>query len=98
MDVGLFLAAIMDAGLKAGAEALASQEARLARLDQLDAIGEAFLAEYEANAPITRQRVALWKALDFLLDALHAWSKVKLVGPENDMLILEHHLRGMARL
>jgi hypothetical protein len=37
----------------------------------------------------------LWQALDFLLDALHAWTKVKLSGPDNDMLILEHHLRGM---
>jgi hypothetical protein len=92
LDVGLFLAAIMDAGLKAGGDSLASRDARMARLDQLAAIGEVFLTEYEALAPISRPRVALWEALDFLLDALHAWTKVKLAGPDNDMLILEHHL------
>lgn len=95
LDVGLFLAAIMDAGLKASDGALASRDARMARLDQMAEIGEVFLAEYEGLAPISRPRVALWEALDFLLDALHAWTKVKLVGPDNDMLILEHHLRSM---
>src|SRR6266545_3191188 len=93
MDVGMFLAAIMDAGLKAGDDAQASREARMARLDQLVAIGEVFVSEYESLAPITRQRVALWEALDFLRAALHAWTKVKPVGADNDMLILEHHLR-----
>ena len=48
-----------------------------------------------ASAPITRQRIALWEALAFLRAALHAWTKVKPVGADNDMLILEHHLRGM---
>ncbi|HEY3230438.1 MAG TPA: hypothetical protein VGJ87_14545, partial [Roseiflexaceae bacterium] len=95
LDVGLFLAAIMDAGLKAGGDSLAGRDARMARLDQLAAIGEVFLTEYEALAPISRPRVALWEALDFLLDALHAWTKVKLAGPDNDMLILEHHLSGI---
>lgn len=96
MDVGLFLAAIIDLALKAGDEdLLTSREARLARLDQARQIGEVFLSEYEALAPISRQRVALWEATDFLIDALHAWTKVKLAGPDNDMLILEHHLRSM---
>jgi hypothetical protein len=95
LDVGLFLAAIMDSGLKVGEDSLTTREARLARLDQLRAIGEIFLAEYETHAPITRQRVALWEAIDFLLDALHAWTKAKPAGPDNDLLILEHHLRGM---
>jgi phosphotransferase family enzyme len=95
MDIGLFLAAIMDSGIKAGDEVLDSREARLARLDQLRAIGEVFLAEYESLAPVSRQRVALWEAIDFLLDALHAWTKAKPAGPDNDLLILEHHLRGM---
>ena len=95
LDVGLFLAAIMDAGLKAGSDSLVSRNARMARLDELAGIGEVFLAEYERLAPISRPRVALWQALDFLLDALHTWTKVKLSGPDNDMLILEHHLRSM---
>jgi len=95
MDVGLFLTDIMDAGLNAGADRLVSREARLARLDQVAAIGEVFLSEYESLAPITRQRVALWEALEFLRDALHTWTKVKPLGSDNGMLILEHHLRGM---
>ncbi|MFL5803281.1 MAG: hypothetical protein ACJ8CR_16270, partial [Roseiflexaceae bacterium] len=86
---------IMNAGLNAGVDVLTSREARLARLDQMVAIGEVFLSEYESLAPITRQRVALWEAMEFLRDALHTWTKAKPTGADNDMLILEHHLRGM---
>ena len=97
MDVGLFIAAIMDLALKAGDDsALATREARLARLDQAHMIGEVFLTQYEALAPISRPRVALWEAIDFLIDALHSWMRAKPAGPDNDLLILEHHLRGMA--
>jgi hypothetical protein len=38
---------------------------------RLDLIGEVFLAEYEKQAPISRQRVALWEAWSYLRNALH---------------------------
>lgn len=95
MDIGMFLAALSDLGLKAGEDALPDRAARMARLDQIDALGQVFVDAYAALAPISRPRVALWQAIDFFSDALHCWTKVKLVGPENDMLILEHHMRGM---
>ncbi|HET9223292.1 MAG TPA: phosphotransferase, partial [Roseiflexaceae bacterium] len=64
LDVGLFCSAIRDTGM--GDLDDADREARLARLAQLDAICEVFIAEYTAHAPLSRERVTLWQALDFL--------------------------------
>lgn len=96
MDVGLFCAAIKDTGLNVGdAGFFKSRDARLARLTQLDAICEVFLSHYEALAPLSRQRVALWEAWSYVRDVLHYWIKVKPAEPDNALLTLEHHLRGM---
>jgi len=96
MDVGLFRAAIKDSGMNALDESLANnREIRLARLAQLDIIGEIFLAEYEKHAPISRQRVALWEAWSYLRDSLHFWSKVKPAEPDNGLMMQESHLRDM---
>ncbi len=96
LDVGLFRAAIKDNGMNALDASLAhNREIRVARLEQLDTIGEVFLAEYERHAPISRQRVALWEAWSYLRDALHYWTKVKPAEPDNGALMLESHLRDM---
>jgi len=96
LDVGLFRAAIKDIGMNALDASLAhNREIRLARLAQLDTIGEVFLAEYERHAPISRPRVALWEAWSYLRDALHYWTKVKPAEPDNGVLMLESHLRDM---
>jgi hypothetical protein len=96
LDVALFRAAIKDIGMNALEENMArNREIRLARLARLDMIGEIFLAEYEKHTPITRGRVALWEAWSYLRDALHFWTKVKPAEPDNGLLMLESHLRGM---
>ena len=104
LDVALFCATIKDIGLNtspSGEEkefeypsAAALQE----RLDQVDAISEVFLAEYERLAPISRQRVALWETLDILTDVLHCWTKVKPQRLANVMALLEQHLRLSGQL
>jgi hypothetical protein len=99
LDVGHFRAAIMDSGMKLIDErTLQSQEACRAYLERLDRLGAIFLAAYESLAPVSRQRLALWEALDYLRDALHLWTKPKLSGAEGVIRILEYHLRGMGLL
>ena len=55
-------------------------------------------ARRPATAPISRQRLALWEALDYLRDAMHLWKKPKLTGAEGVMRILEYHLQSMGLL
>jgi hypothetical protein len=93
LDIGLFRAAIKDTGMNALDDV--ADPARQARLALLDQIGEVFLAEYEQHAPISRQRVALWEAWSYFRDVLHFWSKVKPAEPDNAMMMLTHHMRGL---
>jgi hypothetical protein len=97
MDVGLFRVAIKDIGMNALAGD-ASREARQGRLAQLDAICEVFLSAYEAHAPISRQRIALWEAWSYFRDSLHYWSKVKPAEPDNALMMLDQHLHAMSLL
>jgi hypothetical protein len=93
VDVGHFRAAIMDSGMKLIDDAtLHDPAARRAYLDRLNQLGELFLTEYEARAPISRQRLALWEAWDYLRDSLHLWTKAKSVRAEAVVSILEYHL------
>jgi hypothetical protein len=93
LDVGHFRAAIMDSGMKLIDDAtLQNPAARQAYLDRLNDLGALFLAEYEARAPISRQRLALWEAWDYLRDSLHLWTKPKLRGADAVVSILEYHL------
>jgi hypothetical protein len=94
VDVGHFRAAIMDSGMKLiDGDRLHNSATRQAYLDRLNELGEIFLAEYERHAPISRQRLALWEAWDYLRDALHLWTKPKLSGAEAVVSILEYHLQ-----
>jgi len=93
LDVGHFRAAIMDSGMKLIDEAtLHDPVARWSYLDQLNELCALFLAEYEARAPISRQRLALWEAWDYLRDSLHLWTKPKQSGATAVVSILEYHL------
>jgi hypothetical protein len=65
---------------------------RHARLAQAEAICEAFVRAYEEHAPISRQRIALWEALDLLSLLLGSWTKIKLARIENCIFSLERHL------
>ena len=95
LDVGLFRAAIKDAGMNAPfSSSTPSRAERLARLILLDEIGDVFLSEYETHAAISRHRVAFWEAADYLRNCLHYWIKVKPDEPDNALLILDQHLQN----
>ena len=95
LDVGLYRAAIKDTGMNIPfASALSDQSERLARLAFLDEIGDVFLREYESHATVSRDRVALWEAIDYLRNCLHYWIKVKPAEPDHVLLILDHHLQN----
>jgi hypothetical protein len=94
LDVAVFLAAIKDVGLTSD-DTLQSTPLRQERLALLESIGEAFLEEYARRAPLARQRVALWEALEYINDVLDCWIKVKPAEVTTTMLILKHHLRRL---
>jgi hypothetical protein len=95
LDVGLFRAAIKDTGMNAPfSSSTPSRAERLARFILLDEIGDVFLSEYESHAAISRYRVALWEAADYLRNCLHYWIKVKPAEPDHALLILEQHLQN----
>ena len=95
LDVGLFRSAIKDTGMNAPfSSPNPSREERLARLTLLDEMGDVFLSEYETHAAVSRHRVALWEAADYLRNCLHYWIKVKPAEPDTALLVLEQHLQN----
>jgi hypothetical protein len=95
LDVGLFRAAIKDTGMNAPfSSSTPSRAERLDRLILLEEIGDVFLSEYETHAAISRHRVALWEAADYLRNCLHYWIKVKPAEPDTALLVLEQHLQN----
>jgi hypothetical protein len=98
LDVGLFRAAIKDTGMGISfPSALPDPSERLARLTLLDEIGDEFLREYETHTSVSRDRVALWEAIDYLRNCLHYWIKVKPAEPDHALLILDQHLQSCER-
>ena len=100
LDIALFRATVKEMGINTSPSdkqkdfEYPSEAARLARLAELDAVCDTFLAEYERLAPISRQRVALWEALYLLTVVLRCWTKVKPHQLSNAVLMLEQHLRA----
>jgi aminoglycoside phosphotransferase (APT) family kinase protein len=92
MDVGQFVAAFPDLALKAVGGDPGGRD-RL--FDRADVLSEEFLAEYEQLAPVSRERVTLWRALHFTVEALRTWTKPKAVGGSGDLAILEHYVSLM---
>jgi hypothetical protein len=98
LDLSLFLRRTKDIVLSALDEienSTVDEVTRARLLAQADTICEVFLAEYEQHVPISRQRVALWEALDLFTLVLHSWTKVKPERLKNAMFTLEQHLRVM---
>jgi len=98
-DLGLFLCAFLRAGMatvdfddiEVGPEP--SGAARSGRFQQLLAMSGEFLDEYErCHMPVSRQRVALFEALELFILILHAWTKVKVRELNDIMYVLEHFL------
>lgn len=64
---------------------------RNARMAQAEEICETFMQAYEQHASVSRQRIALWEALDLLSLLIGSWTKIKLTRIENCIFSLEHH-------
>lgn len=94
MDLALFLRRTKDIALAAPDDDAGSpdQEVLLARAEP---ICDLFLGEYQAHSPVSRERVALWEALDLFTLVLHSWTKVKPQRLQNAVFALGHHLRKM---
>lgn len=86
LDVALFRATARDLAMSV----MPSDTPVEARLDRIDDLCEFFLASYEAHAPISRVRVALWEILDLFTNVLHSWTKAKPARLVNALTLLRH--------
>jgi Ser/Thr protein kinase RdoA (MazF antagonist) len=93
-DLALFLSSVMSFAMTntdfdetSDNGAGMDEETRQTRFEIGMSLSEQFLDEYEKHRPISRQRVALWEALDLFMLVLHGWIKVK-VGELNDTIYL----------
>jgi hypothetical protein len=94
LDLALFRATIRDLGIGAFPPGMPT-ETRLGRLDQLC---DEFLAAYEAHASVSRERIALWEALDLLTNVLHSWTKIRPGRLAHATTLLRHQLASLAAL
>lgn len=92
IDVALFRAALRDATLRHAPDDPAS---RRVREQAVSSVCDEFLAAYEAVAPISRARVALWEGLYLLTFVLHCWTKVRPARIAGRMDLLMSHLSAM---
>lgn len=91
-DIALFRATTMDNGLY-DERIRPRDEAEVAiRRTRIDALNESFLGAYEAHAPVSRQRVALWEAIFYFNDSLQCWTKPRPDDPRLVVSLLERHL------
>jgi hypothetical protein len=95
MILGLTLSSF-DKG-KSSSQTLADRADWEARFEQVSSICEQFLDAYEQFQPVSRQRVALWQALDLFHYVLSGWMKVKvgeisLIVKLLDRFLLASHL------
>jgi hypothetical protein len=92
-DVAMFLSSLMTLGLTLSSfdkdqhsdQTIANPANWETRFEQVYAICEQFLNTYEQFQPVSRQRVALWEALDLFHYVLSGWMKVKV--SETDFLV-----------
>jgi Phosphotransferase enzyme family len=97
-DIALFRAITMDNGLYDD-RIRHHDEAEVAiRRTRLDELNERFLAAYEALAPVSRQRVALWEAIFYLNDSLQCWTKPRPNDARLVVSLLERHLHRLGIL
>ena len=97
LDVSLFFRRTKDVVLGAQTgDASDGEAARAPLLAMADTICDIFLSEYERHAPVSRQRIALWEALDLFRMVLHSWTKVNPERLKNSIFALERHLRRLS--
>jgi hypothetical protein len=93
-DLALFLSSVMSLAMtntdfdeSSDSGSGMDEATRQTRFEMGMSLSEKFLDEYEKYHPVSRQRVALWEALDLFMLVLHGWIKVK-VGELSDTLYL----------
>lgn len=91
LDLSRFLRKARALGLDA-AKADPRSDDEVAWLARMEAIGEDFLAAYEAHGLVSRRRIALWETLDLLTLVLYCWTKIEPERLDAMMLLLERHL------
>jgi aminoglycoside phosphotransferase (APT) family kinase protein len=100
IDLALFMVATMDTGMSAfrmekhSPNDTGLNRAGVDRLVQLESIADRFLAHYEAIRPVSRQRVAVWEALNMLELVVRSWDRVKPMRLNHTIPMLERHLRA----
>jgi hypothetical protein len=94
LDLSRFLRKTKALGVDALArgEEVTIDETRLQHLSRVEEVCETFLAEYERHAAVSRQRVALWEALDLLTLVLYCWTKIEPERLDANILLLKEHL------
>jgi Ser/Thr protein kinase RdoA (MazF antagonist) len=105
-DLSMFLASIMILGLtdSSSYSTIANEADWEARFEQVSSICEQFLDAYQQFQSISRQRVALWQALDLFHYVLSGWMKVKvdemslLVKLLDRFLVASHLIDGSSSL
>lgn len=97
LDLSLFLRRTKDIALAelAARPGPIDEAERAALLAQAEAICDEFLTAYQAHGSVSRERVALWEALDLFTLVLHSWTKVKPERLQNATFALNAHLRKM---
>jgi len=101
-DLSMFFASMMILGLtdSSSDQTTSNAAAWEARFEQVASICEQFLDVYQQFQPVSRQRVALWQALDLFHYVLSGWMKVKvdevsfLVKLLDRFLIASHLIDG----
>lgn len=84
-DLSMFVTSLMSIGLappaadkgKGPHPTLADLAAWEDRFQQVFALREQFLAAYEQHHPVSRQRIALWEALNLFYFVVAGWTKAK---------------------
>jgi hypothetical protein len=94
LDIALFRTTTQDLAMSV----LPAGRPLQARLAIADDLCEYFLSCYQELAPISRERVALWEALDLLTNVLHSWTKAKPARLARSLALLGHHAISLRAL
>lgn len=101
IDLALFRATMRNLAVrlayKGASDTQASQELLERMSTRLDSLCEDFISEYERFAPISRDRVALWEAVDLLTNVVHNWTKVRPERIDGTLYLLRRHLKRDVR-
>jgi hypothetical protein len=94
-DIACFRVELATYGARPPLHTSADRTVMMEHIAHLDAVNEAFLTAYEASAPVSRKRVALWEVLYHCRALLLYWIKPRRDDRSAIVYMLEGHLRAM---